>query len=177
MAVSRYSPKEVRSMITTAAAARYERDRVPVDVLQAMISHAPAFGMVGTLVGMVTMLYKLDSSISSIGASLGVSFLSTLYGILSARMVYMPAASKLRQEAENRRFRNHLIAEGLVMLVSNKTPMYVQDRLNSFLRPEAYDYFNPAPRSTPITLNPKHFQREDKDITEFGKPPVRAVSL
>jgi flagellar motor component MotA len=57
-------------------------------------------------------------------------------------MVYMPAASKLRQKVEKSRFRNQLITEGLVMLVNNKTPMYVQDRLNSFLRPENRDYYN-----------------------------------
>jgi len=62
----------------------------------------------------------------------------------------MPAAARLRQEVERRRFRNHLITEGMVMLVAKKTPMYVQDRLNSFLRPEAYDYVDimesaPAP--------------------------------
>ena len=155
MVVSQYAPKEVRSMMTTAADACYERDCVPVDVLQAMTSHAPAFGMVGTLVGMVTMLCSLNNNVSSIGSSLAVSFLSTLYGVLSARMVYMPAAAKLRQEVENRRFRNHLITEGLVMLVSNKTPMYIQDRLNSFLRPEIHDYFKASVRNPLKTRVPQ----------------------
>ena len=172
MVVSQYAPKEVRSMMTTAANACYERDCVPVDVLQAMTSHAPAFGMVGTLVGMVTMLCSLNHNVSSIGSSLAVSFLSTLYGVLSARMVYMPAASKLRQEVDNRRFRNHLITEGLVMLVSNKTPMYIQDRLNSFLRPEIHDYFNADVKNPPITLNLNH---PEMKMTRPAKPRLRAV--
>lgn len=142
MVVSEYTPEEVRSMMETAADACYERDSIPVDVLESMASHAPAFGMVGTLVGMVTMLCHLNNDMTGIGASLAVSFLSTLYGVVSARMVYVPAASKLRQEVEKSRFRNQLITEGLVMLVNNKTPMYIQDRLNSFLRPETHDYYN-----------------------------------
>jgi len=142
MVVSGYSTAEIRAMMETAADASYERDHIPVDILQAMTSHAPAFGMVGTLVGMVAMLCNLGDSISSIGPDLAVAFLSTLYGVLSARVVYIPAASKLRQEVARQRFRNHLITEGMVMLVEKKTPMYVQDRLNSFLRPEAHDYFN-----------------------------------
>ncbi len=129
-------------MMETAADACYERDHVPVEVLQTMASHAPAFGMVGTLVGMVAMLCNLTDDVSSIGSSLAVAFLSTFYGVVSARMVYMPAASKLRQEVANHRFRNHLITEGMVMLVGNKTPMHVQDHLNSFLRPEGHDYFS-----------------------------------
>jgi len=142
MVVSEYTPEEVRSMMETAADACYERDSVPVDILQTMASHAPAFGMVGTLVGMVTMLCHLDGDTSNIGSNLAVAFLATLYGVVSARMVYMPAASKLRQKVEKGRFRNQLITEGLVMLVNNKSPMYVQDRLNSFLRPENHDYYN-----------------------------------
>lgn len=142
MVVSEYTPDEVRAMMETAAEACYERDNMPVEVLQAMTSHAPAFGMVGTLIGMVAMLSSLTDNVSNIGPNLAVAFLSTLYGVLSARMVYIPAASKLRQEIAQRRFRNYLIIEGMVMLVSKKTPMYVQDRLNSFLRPESYDYFN-----------------------------------
>lgn len=142
MVLSNYSPEEIKAMLETAAEARYERDHVAVDVLQAMTSHGPAFGMIGTLVGMVAMLCNLTDNIAAIGPSLAVAFLSTLYGILSARLLYIPAASKLRQEVENRRFRNHLITEGMVLLVAQKTPMYVQDRLNGFLRPESCDYFD-----------------------------------
>jgi flagellar motor component MotA len=57
-------------------------------------------------------------------------------------MVYMPAAAKLRQSISKRRFRNQLITEGMVMLVSDKTLMYIQDRLNSFLRPERHNYLD-----------------------------------
>lgn len=142
MVLSEYGPDEVRHMLDTAADADFERENVPVDILQAMTSHAPAFGMVGTLIGMVAMLSNLTDNISGIGASLAVAFLSTLYGVMSARMVYMPAAARLRQEIMRRRFRHHLITEGLTMLASKKTPMHIQDRLNSFLRPEIHDYFD-----------------------------------
>ena len=140
MVVSGYSPEDVRAMMETAADAAYERDSLPVDVLQSMTSHAPAFGMIGTLVGMVAMLCSLSENVASVGSSLSVAFLSTLYGVVSARILYMPAAAKLRQIASRRRFRNQLVTEGMVMLVGNKSPMYVKDRLNSFLRPEARDY-------------------------------------
>ncbi|MGE3622737.1 MAG: motility protein A [Bdellovibrionales bacterium] len=152
MAVSQYSPDEVRMMMETAADGIYERDHVPVEVLHAMASHAPAFGMIGTLVGMVTMLCSLSDNVGSIGSSLAISFLSTLYGVISARMIYMPAAARLRHQVESTRFRNQLITEGLVMLVSNKTPMFIQDHLNSFLRPEAHDYVGLAtPRPNVMT--------------------------
>ena len=95
-----HPPDDVRTMMKTAADASYDRDCVPVDVLHTMASHAPAFGMVGTLVGMVGMLYGLSDNIASIGSTLAIAFLSTLYGVLSARMICMPAASKLQRDVD-----------------------------------------------------------------------------
>jgi len=158
MVVSEYTPEEVRAMMETAADACYERDSIPVDILEAMASHAPAFGMVGTLVGMVTMLCHLNGDIIGIGSNLAIAFLSTLYGVVSARMVYVPAASKLRQEVEKSRFRNQLITEGMVMLVNNKSPMYIRDRLNSFLRPENHDYYNIFGENTQFLKNLPYVQ-------------------
>ncbi len=159
MMVSGYTAAEVRARMETAADACLERDSVPADVLQTMTSHAPAFGMIGTLVGMVTMLWSLNGEIANIGANLSVAFLSTLYGVVSARMLYMPAAARQRQAVARRRFRNQLITEGMVMLVSNKPPMYIQDHLNSFLPPDRRDYVDqfkiapqPAPAPAPARL-------------------------
>jgi chemotaxis protein MotA len=135
MVVSNYTPEEVRSMMETAADAYYERDTTAARVLMSMASHAPAFGMVGTLVGMVIMLGNFKGDISGIGTGMAVSLLSTLYGVVTARMVYLPPAAKIFQKQEDLRFRNYLITEGMVLLVDNRPHQYVQDRLNSFLKP------------------------------------------
>jgi chemotaxis protein MotA len=142
MMLSEYRPEDVRAMMETAADATYDRDCVPVDVLRAMTSHAPAFGMVGTLVGMIAMLCELNDNIASTGATLAVSFLSTLYGVVSARMVYMPAAARLQQEVDYRQRRHGLITEGMVMVARGETASYIQDRLNGFLRSEQHNYFD-----------------------------------
>ncbi len=146
MVVSNYEPEDVRRMMETAADAAYERATIPSRVLAAMAGHAPAFGMVGTLVGMVIMLGNLDSDMSGIGAGLSISLLATLYGVVTARMVYMPASAKLQQKQEALRFRNQLITEGMVLLVANKSPRYIQDRLNSFLSFESHYDLDHLPR-------------------------------
>jgi chemotaxis protein MotA len=138
MVVTNYTADEVRTMMETAADGIFERDTIPARVLYSMASHAPAFGMVGTLVGMVIMLGNFSSDMSGIGAGLAVSLLATLYGVITARLLYIPAAAKMMQKQESLRFRNYLITEGMVMLVANRSPLYIQDRLNSFLRPEAH---------------------------------------
>lgn len=154
MVVSNYTPEEVRVMMETAADAMYERDTTPARVLLAMASHAPAFGMVGTLVGMVIMLGDFSDDMSGIGSGLAISLLATLYGVVTARMLYMPAAAKLMQKQEGLRFRNYLITEGMVMLVDNKSPRYIQDRLNSFLRPESHYDMDAAIEKTILRKEP-----------------------
>ena len=138
MVVSNYTPDEVRAMMETTAESTYERDTVPATILMAMASHAPAFGMVGTLIGMVTLLRSIGDDMNLIAAALAVCLLATLYGVVTARLLYMPAASKVMQKQEGLRFRNGLIAEGMALLVANKSPRYIQDRLNSYLMPEKH---------------------------------------
>lgn len=155
MVVSNYSPEEVNSMMETAADAYYERDTIPAHILMGMASHAPAFGMVGTLIGMVIMLGNFSGDMSGIGAGLSVSLLATLYGVVTARLFYMPAASKIMQKQDNLRFRNHLITQGMTMLVANRSPRYIQDQLNSFLKPGLQNKLGgvsaPAPSSLTAT--------------------------
>ena len=170
MVVSEYAPKELRAMMKTAADVRYERDCAPVDVLRAMASHAPAFGMVGTLVGMVAMLCNLSDNIAGMGSTLAVAFLSTLYGVLSARMVYMPAATRLQHTVEQHYVRHHLFIEGLSLMAAKKSPMYLQDRLNGFLRPEAYDYFDTT--TNPVDLGAKLVQKRK---VKPAAPHLKAV--
>jgi chemotaxis protein MotA len=157
MVVSNYEPDEVRAMMETAADAYYERDTVPAHVLMSMAGHAPAFGMVGTLIGMVIMLGNFGGDMSGIGEGLSVALLATLYGVVSARLLYMPAASKIMQKQENLRFRNHLITEGMSMMVANKSPRYIHDRLNSFLKPGLQSKINAdkAPMPAAAGAGPK----------------------
>jgi len=58
-----------------------------------------------------------------------------LYGVVLARMVFIPAANKLLQKEDTERFRNLMMVEGLVMLAEKKSPRFMQDRLNSYLEP------------------------------------------
>ncbi|MDX2073718.1 MAG: MotA/TolQ/ExbB proton channel family protein [Alphaproteobacteria bacterium] len=140
LVISGYKPEAVRSMLNTAVESEFERRIMPVAVLRNMASTAPAFGMVGTLVGMVIMLQNIQGDMTMIGTGLAVALLATLYGIIMARLVCLPAADKLMQKEEIMRFRNYLLTEGLVMLCEKQTPHFMQDKLNSYLDPE--NHFN-----------------------------------
>jgi chemotaxis protein MotA len=135
LVVTGYPSDQVRAMMITAVEADFEGAVIPVTVLRNMASTGPAFGMVGTLVGMVIMLQNISTNMSQIGLGLSVALLATLYGIIMARLVCLPAADKLQQKQEIHRFRNYMMTEGLCLLSEKQSPRYMQDKLNSFLDP------------------------------------------
>lgn len=138
LVVTGYQPQVIRQMMNTAVEADFDRSIAPVTVLRNMASTAPAFGMVGTLVGMVIMLQNIQGDMTMIGTGLAFALLATLYGILMARLFCLPAADKLMQKEEIMRFRNYMMTEGLVLLAEKQSPRYMQDKLNSFLAPSIH---------------------------------------
>jgi chemotaxis protein MotA len=130
-----YNGEEVKRILSNTIESTFERNTVRADILSSMARSAPAFGMVGTLIGLVIMLDKMGDDPSQLGAGLAVALITTLYGVILARLVFAPAASKLTQREEIARFRNYLIAEGLAMLADKASPRHIQDRMNSYLDP------------------------------------------
>ncbi len=138
MIVSNYTGAEVREIMTNTVETSYGRNTVLVDILKAMASGAPAFGMVGTLVGLVIMLDNMGGDPSSLGKALAVALLTTLYGVLFSRLVFLPTATKVLQREQIIRFRNYLLVEGLSLLAERKSPRYIQDKMNSYLDPSIH---------------------------------------
>ena len=135
MVVSGYSGEEVREIMDTTVATTFGRNTVQVDILKNMGTAAPAFGMIGTLVGLIIMLDNMGGNPSALGAGLAVALCTTLYGVLFARIIFLPAATKILQREQIIRFRNSLVAEGLALLADKKSPRFIQDKMNSYLDP------------------------------------------
>ena len=135
MVISGYTGEEIRGILDTTIETTYQRNCVLVVILKYMSGAAPAFGMIGTLVGLIIMLANMGGDPASLGAGLAVALLTTLYGVIFARMIFTPIATKLQQREDIVRFRNDLVAEGLVLLADNKNPRFIQDRMNSYLDP------------------------------------------
>lgn len=138
LVISAYDAHKIREMMHTACEAEFERRTAPVTVLRNMAATAPAFGMVGTLIGMVMLLKNIGTDFSTLGGGLAIAMLSTLYGLLIARLVCLPAADKLQHKEEALRFRYYMLTEGIAMLAEKQNPFYMQDRLNSFLEPSRH---------------------------------------
>lgn len=133
--LSGYSGDEIRENLSLVAETTFERSMVPAGILRNMGGTAPAFGMIGTLVGLIIMLDDMGSDPTQLGKGLAVALNTTLYGVIIARLMFIPAANKLTQRNQILRFRHELITEGIAMLADRKNPRYIQDRMNSFLDP------------------------------------------
>jgi len=135
MVVSGYSGDEVRDIMTNLIETTFGRNTVQVNILRFLASTSPAFGMIGTLIGLVIMLDKMGEDPTKLGPGLAIALITTLYGVLFARLVYIPAANKIMQREQIVRFRNYLVAEGLILMADRKSPRYIQDKMNSYLDP------------------------------------------
>ena len=135
---SGYNGQNVRTMMEDAVESNFQRKMVQVNILNSMASFSPAFGMIGTLIGLVIMFEKMGTDIGAIGNGMALALLTTLYGVLMTNLFFKPASEKVRQREEIYRFRNLLITEGLVMIAEGKDSLAIQDRLNSFMDPAVH---------------------------------------
>ncbi|MFK8034481.1 MAG: motility protein A [Hyphomicrobiales bacterium] len=101
-------------------------------VFKALGDSAPAFGMIGTLVGLVQMLANMDDP-SAIGPSMAIALLTTLYGALIANVVCMPIADKLASKFKTEELNQSLIIDGIMQIRDNKSPDAVKEALISYL--------------------------------------------
>ncbi|MFQ5504315.1 MAG: motility protein A [Planctomycetota bacterium] len=107
-------------------------------ILETMGSMAPAFGMIGTLIGLIQMLQNMEDP-SSIGKGMAVALLTTFYGALSANVIYIPFATKLDNRSKEENELKNLMVEGILSIQSGDKPALVREKLKSFLPPHQRD--------------------------------------
>ena len=142
--VDRYEPENVRQMLETDIAFLQKRHALGQRILATMASLAPAFGMIGTLIGLVQMLRNLDSP-DKIGPGMAVALLTSLYGALWANLICNPLAGKLEMRSEQEVFVKLLMVEGLLAIQNGESPRLIKEKLYRFLAPKKREE-TPAPR-------------------------------
>ena len=100
-----------------------------------MGSYAPAFGMIGTLIGLIQMLRTLEDP-SKIGVGMATALITTFYGALLANLLFSPIAGKLKTRSEQEVMIKEMVLTGLLAIQSGDTPRVVQDKMTAFLAPK-----------------------------------------
>ena len=110
------------------------RERAEAQLFRTMAGFAPAFGMLGTLVGLVNLLFLLgDGDMAAIGQQMALALMTTFYGILFANLLLKPVAVKLERRTEQRVIVMSMIMQGVSMMCQKRSPSLMRETLNSFM--------------------------------------------
>ena len=110
------------------------RHQVAQDVFKRLAGLAPAFGMMGTLIGLVQMLTRMDDP-AAIGPAMAVALLTTFYGSAMSTLIFIPLAAKLRARTLQEQLNLQVIFEGARSILENNNPILVYEKLSSYLAP------------------------------------------
>lgn len=124
----------VRNILEIELAFLEERHRLGQRIFEQMGALSPAFGMIGTLIGLIAMLGDLDDP-DQIGMGMAVALITTLYGAVAANLIFIPVAGKLRLKSEEEILIKQVMIEGILSIQAGENPRIVEEKLKSFLSP------------------------------------------
>lgn len=129
-------PELVRNILETELTFLEERHTEGQSIFETMASFAPAFGMIGTLIGLINMLRTIDDT-SSIGPNMSVALVTTFYGSVLANVVFLPLANKLKIRSKSEILVKELMVEGLLSIQAGENPRIIEEKLKTFIPPDA----------------------------------------
>lgn len=132
MAIDGIAPETMRSTLTNEIDYLRLRHAQSQGIFETIAAQAPSWGMIGTLIGLVLLLQNLDDP-KTIGPSMAVAILTTLYGSLIANFICNPIAKKLELRSVEETIRRELIVEGVIALAQQSPSMVMEQTLKSFL--------------------------------------------
>lgn len=127
-------PELVRGILETELTCIEDRHAKNIGFWENLASMGPAWGMIGTLIGLVNMLKNLEDA-SSIGPNMAVALLTTLYGSMLANWISTPIATKLKSVSAAETQTKEVMIEGLLSIQAGENPRVIEEKLKSFLSP------------------------------------------
>lgn len=134
--LSMSDPELVKDIMETELYHKEERDSRRVRFWQDMGASAPAWGMVGTLLGLINMMISMGTDASSIGAGMALALIATLYGSVIANWVCIPIARKLEKNSEQDSIAMEVTIEGVLSIQAGENPRVIREKLRSILETE-----------------------------------------
>ncbi len=128
-------PELVRAIMETELMSLDDRHKTKIGFWENIASMGPAWGMIGTLVGLVNMLNNMEDA-SAIGPAMAVALITTLYGSLLANWIAIPVANKLKANNNLEMMIKEIMIEGLLSIQAGENPRVIEEKLKSFLAPK-----------------------------------------
>jgi len=124
-------PDLVRSILEIELASVEERHQIGHRMFDQMGAWAPAYGMIGTLIGLIVMLSELDNP-DLIGSGMAVALITTFYGSVASNLIFQPIAGKLRIKTDEEILLKQIMIEGILSIQAGENPRIVEEKLRSF---------------------------------------------
>ena len=142
MVVDGIEPETIREILELEIGEMENRHERGAGIYAAWGAYAPAFGMLGTLIGLIQMLANL-TDVANIASGMGKALITTFYGSLLANILCNPIASNLRQKSAKEAGEREMILEGILAIQSGVNPRLVEEQLITYLPPkEKLEYLN-----------------------------------
>ena len=133
-AIDGTDPEELADILECEIRAKRNADKVGHKLFTDMGGYAPTIGIIGTVVSLVHVLGMLDDP-EKLGASIATAFLATLWGILSANIMWLPMARRMQRISELEAAQMELVVEGILAIQAGSNPRLVAQKLKSLLPP------------------------------------------
>lgn len=128
-------PELVRAIMETELTSVDGRHRQKIGFWDDLGAMGPAWGMIGTLIGLINMLQMMNDP-SSIGPQMAIALITTLYGSMLANWICAPVAGKLKKKNEIEMTIKEIMIEGLLSIQAGENPRVIEEKLKSFLTPD-----------------------------------------
>ena len=131
MAVDGANEETIKEILINEVYYMRERHKFGYEILNSMGAYSPAMGLIGTLIGLVQMLQKLNNP-KLIGPSMAVALITTFYGAILANLLFLPLGGKLKRKSEKELLFKEACIEGVVSISKGENPKILEQRLLSF---------------------------------------------
>jgi chemotaxis protein MotA len=128
------SSEEMRELLEAEIDAMEARHRLGAKFFGDMGGYAPTLGIIGTVMGLVHVLGNLSSP-GSLGPAIASAFIATLWGVLSANLIWLPISNKLKRTGELESNARHMVLEGMLAIAAGGSSRLVRSRVEAFLGP------------------------------------------
>jgi len=135
MVVDGTEPELIRSVMETELSYLIERHKNGINIFTTLGMYAPSFGMIGTLMGLIAMLTKLDDP-SQIGGGMAIALITTFYGAVFANLIFLPISGKLKNRSDEEVLVKELVIEGVLSIQFGEHPNTIKRKLLNFIPPK-----------------------------------------
>ena len=128
-------PELVSGILQTELTALEDRHKTSISFWENVASMGPAWGMIGTLIGLVKMLKSMGDDVSAVGPNMAVALITTFYGSMLANWIATPIATKLKAISSSEVLEKEIMVEGILSIQAGENPRVIEDKLKSFISP------------------------------------------